>query len=188
MLFACSLKSSSDSTSSNDTQTVGPNEVPSNNLNGNVPAVSLMLPEFTALNADGNTRNKENLLDQRTVLWFYPITGTPGWTLEGCGFRDLYEDFQALNVEIIGVGFGEPSANQAWIDDQGYQYEIWSDTNRTLAVHYGAADSVDQSYPSRVTKLIDTDGTLILEYNDASFLSNPQDVLDDCNILFANDE
>jgi hypothetical protein len=53
-------------------------------------------------------------------------------------------------------------------------------------VHYGAATSADQSMPSRVTKILGADGTLVLEYNDASFMSNPQDVLEDCQLLFGN--
>ena len=105
--------------------------------------------------------------------------------MQGCGFRDLYDQFQSLGIEIIGVGFGPPSENQEWIDDQSYQYEVWSDTNKTLAIHYGAATSEDQSYPSRITKLLDTDGSLLLEYNDASFLSNPENVLEDCKLLFS---
>jgi peroxiredoxin len=89
-----------------------------------------------------------------------------------------------LEVEIIGVGFDSPENNKVWVDDQGYQYEIWSDTNRTLALHYGAASSIEQSYPSRITRLLDTDGTVLLEYNNANFLSNPNNVLEDCLVLF----
>ena len=84
------------------------------------------------------------------------------------------------------MGFGSPETNSAWVEDQEFQYEIWSDTNRTLALYYGAATSSDQSYPSRITKLLDKNGTVILEYNDANFLSNPDNVLEDCLLLFDN--
>lgn len=89
-----------------------------------------------------------------------------------------------MEIEIIGIGFDSPENNAIWVEDQNYQYEIWSDTNRTLALYYGAATSADQSYPSRITRLLDTDGSVILEYNDASFLSNPNNVLEDCLLLF----
>ena len=93
-----------------------------------------------------------------------------------------------MEIEIIGVGFDSPDNNALWVEDQGYQYEVWSDTNRTLALYYGAATSTEQSYPSRITRLLDTDGSVILEYNDASFLSNPDNVLEDCLLLFAKDQ
>lgn len=89
-----------------------------------------------------------------------------------------------MGIEIVGVGFEELSSISAWAQDEGYQYEIWADTDKTLALYYGAADSVEQGSPARVTKILDSEGTLVLEYNDASFNSNPLDVLEDCKIIF----
>jgi len=89
-----------------------------------------------------------------------------------------------LEVNVIAISFAEPKDNKKWIDDQGYQYEVWSDTGRTLASTYGSVTSAEQEFPSRVTKIVDADGVLILEYNDASFLRNPQYVLKDCKALF----
>jgi peroxiredoxin len=96
----------------------------------------------------------------------------------------LYAQFKQLEVDVIAVSFAEPNENKKWIDDQGYQYEVWTDTERTLASTYGAVTSETQGFPSRVTKIVDADGVLILEYNDASFLRNPQYVLEDCKALF----
>ncbi len=84
------------------------------------------------------------------------------------------------------MSFAEPSDNRTWIDDQGYQYEVWTDSGRTLSSTYGAVTSTEQQFPSRVTKIIDSNGVLILEYNDAGFLRNPQNVLEDCQALFNN--
>jgi peroxiredoxin len=63
---------------------------------------------------------------------------------------------------------------------------MWNDTDKTLALYYDAITSADQSTPYRVTKILDSEGKLVLEYNDASFLSNPQNVLDDCKIIFGD--
>ena len=71
-----------------------------------------------------------------------------------------------------------------WLQVQGFQYELWSDTDKTLALYYGAAKSKEQSTTDRITKILDAEGNLVLEYNDVSFQRNPQDVLDDCKILF----
>jgi len=45
---------------------------------GTTPVEQLALPEFSARNADGTTRGKEDLIGHPTVLWFYPRSGTPG--------------------------------------------------------------------------------------------------------------
>ena len=87
----------------------------------------------------------------------------------------------------MGVGFGDLEPVSEWVQEEDYQYEIWIDTNKTLALYYGAAASASQSSPDRVTKILDSEGNLVLEYNDASFSSNPQDVLEDCKIIFGRE-
>ena len=84
-----------------------------------------------------------------------------------------------------GVGFAEPDTNRSWAEDQGYGFELWSDLERTLALHYGAADSVSAIMPSRITRLLDVDGSVLLEYDDVSAFSGPADVLKDCEKLFS---
>ena len=71
--------------------------------------------------------------------------------------------------------------------EEGFQFDLWSDSDgRTLALTYGAADDVGQSYADRLTVLLDGDGVLLLEYINPSVASNPQDVLDDCQVLFGS--
>ena len=98
----------------------------------------------------------------------------------------MYNQFQTLGIAIVAIGYDSPGANQDWALEEGFQYEVWTDHDRTLSLHYGAASSADQPYPSRITRLLDTDGQLLLEYNSVNFLSGPQDVLDDCMLLFGN--
>ena len=83
------------------------------------------------------------------------------------------------------MGWNSPSDNQSWAEDEGYEYEIWSDEDKTLALYYGAAESESDWFPSRVTKLLDADGTLILEYvSNVSVGTHPAKVLADCQAIF----
>ncbi|MCB9761770.1 MAG: redoxin domain-containing protein [Alphaproteobacteria bacterium] len=104
--------------------------------------------------------------------------------MEGCGYRDLYEEFQALGVEIVGVGFDPPSETGPWVAEEGFQYEIWTDDARTLALTYGAATSATQSSPSRVSVILDAQGDVALEYPRVNFNAHPAEVLEDCQVLF----
>ncbi len=83
------------------------------------------------------------------------------------------------------MGWNEPSENQSWAEDEDYEYEIWSDDDKTLAVYYGAAYSTSDWFPSRVTMLLDANGTLILEYVDSVNVgTHPAKVLEDCQAIF----
>lgn len=85
---------------------------------------------------------------------------------------------------IVGVSFDQPEDNQSWAEAQDYTFELWSDDDRTLAVYYGAASSTSAAYADRKTVILDAEGTLVLEYESVNPSSSPQDVLDDCTLLF----
>ena len=89
-------------------------------------------------------------------------------------------------MEIVGASFNAPSDNEAWVIDQEFQYEVWHDDDRTLAVAYGSVDSVFALIPGRVTVLLDTDGTLLLEYPSVDVNVHPQQVLEDCELVFGS--
>jgi len=47
-------------------------------VNGTAPILTLDLPDFSVVNSDGSSRKKENLQGSPSVIWFYPVAGTPG--------------------------------------------------------------------------------------------------------------
>lgn len=87
-------------------------------------------------------------------------------------------------MAIVGASFDSPEENQAWAEDEAFEYELWSDLGRELAVYYGAADDETATTPRRLTKLLDGSGTLVLEYESVSVSTHPSDVLADCEMLF----
>ena len=87
-------------------------------------------------------------------------------------------------MQIVGVGFGPTVANANWVEKEGYQYEVWNDLNKTLALHYGAINSPLEFIPKRITRLLDANGNVIVEYEDVQVSGHPQQVLDDCKAIF----
>lgn len=84
----------------------------------------------------------------------------------------------------MGVSFDEPSANQAWAEEEGYLFDLWTDDDKTLALYYGAAESDRTTVADRITRLLGDDGAVLLEYDDVNYSTSPQDVLEDCQALF----
>ena len=63
--------------------------------------VGQAIPEFTAQSDQGEI-SKQSLAGHAYVLYFYPRDNTPGCTTQAQNFRDLKEQFDALNVNVIG--------------------------------------------------------------------------------------
>ena len=73
-LFACKVATVDDD---NDASTATPTDPPPE-LHGTLPPAALPLPSFEATNRDGGVRDQGDLLGHPTVLWFYPLAGSPG--------------------------------------------------------------------------------------------------------------
>jgi len=87
-------------------------------------------------------------------------------------------------VRIVGASFNDPERNANWIQEQNYQYEVWTDTNKALAIAFGAA-SRGSFVPSRVTVILNAQGQAEVIFNPVSDIGNhPGQVLEDCRTLF----
>ena len=87
-----------------------------------------------------------------------------------------------------------------WIYDSGYgalngllyqldfidKYMVWlGDSDKTLAIAYGAAKNENAVLADRITVVLDADGRHVLEYvEDIEVGTHPAEVLEDCEILF----
>ncbi len=87
-------------------------------------------------------------------------------------------------MRIVGAGLDTPQANQAWAEEEGYTFDIWTDDDRTLGRTYGALDSATDRSVGRVTVLLDSDGNLLLTYPVVPVGTHPGQVLTDCEAIF----
>ncbi|MEZ4322741.1 MAG: peroxiredoxin [Myxococcota bacterium] len=156
-------------------------------LHGTRPAEQRpLIPGFRATAHDGSPRDQADLIGHPTVLWFFPAANTSGCTVEGCGYRDAFESFDRLGVHIVGVSFTDVETNRAWVEAQGFPYEIWRDDDRQLALYYGAIEERGAQYPKRRTRVLNQEGKVVLEYNDKIIVgAHPDEVLADVELLFA---
>ena len=86
----------------------------------------------------------------------------------------------------MAAGFSTPTQTEAWAEAEGFQYEVWTDDDKTLALTYGAAATPSQNHAYRMTFLLDADGNLLLTYGNVNsdLGEHPAHVLSDCQQLF----
>ena len=88
-------------------------------------------------------------------------------------------------MEIVGVSFSDPSANEDWAQDESFEFQIWTDSDKDLALYYEAIDSDWAFVPGRITVLLDEEGNLALGYySGISVGTHPAQVLEDAEKLF----
>ena len=58
-------------------------------------------PDFSLPDSEGNIVSLKDYSGKKVVLWFFPKAYTPGWIIEGKGFRDEFQYFENNNVQIL---------------------------------------------------------------------------------------
>lgn len=59
---------------------------------------------------------------------------------------------------ILGISFDTPEANARFAEKHGFPYRLLSDADHSIALAYGACESVNDQYPHRYTFVIGPDG------------------------------
>ena len=139
-------------------------------------------PDFSFTNQDGTTVSLDDFSGKYVLLWWYPKADTPGWTIEGNGFRDRIQDFNDKNCVIVGVSFGSDTDNKAFKEKAEYPYDLLTDNDKSASTTFGVVTS-DTGNPSRVSVLIAPDGSIAKTYDTVAPVEHANQVLADLTSL-----
>ncbi len=99
--------------------------------------------------------------------------------MEGRGFRDQFNEFEALDVTVLGVSFDSIEENAAFASKFEFPYDLLCDTDRSLGLAYGACDNSHSQHARRITYLIDKSGTVINSYENVTPRTHAGEILAD---------
>ena len=96
-------------------------------------------PDFTLPDSNNNTFSFSDYKNKNIVLWFFPKANTPGWTIQGEGFRDEFKSFQDKGYHIIGVSADSPTKQQKFVEKYNFPYPMLCDENHDMLKKYKAS-------------------------------------------------
>jgi len=95
-------------------------------------------PAFTLESTNNNTYSLKDSLGKYVVLYFYPKDDTPGCTVEACGFRDTFSDFESAETVVLGVSRDSVTRHQNFIDKFALPFRLLSDKDANVISAYGS--------------------------------------------------
>jgi peroxiredoxin len=124
-------------------------------------------PDFTAPMAIGEIESftlSEHLDEAPIVLAFFPAAFTGTCTTEMSTFQDRLADFEAAGARIYGVSIDSPFTLNEFREQNGIEFPLISDTNRTLIDLYDVSMDFETygvyDLAKRSVFVIDGDGTV----------------------------
>jgi len=94
-------------------------------------------PELGIPDASGKVFKLVDFKGKRAILYFYPKDGTPGCTVEACGFRDGFDAIKKTGAVIIGVSPDSPASHARFVEKQHLPFLLLSDENKEVCKRYG---------------------------------------------------
>lgn len=128
------------------------------------------------------SKNLSNYLGQYVVLYFYPKDNTPGCKNESLGFKNLYEEFKALNTPVYGISKDSLKSHESFKKKLSLPFDLISDESSVICKLF----KVNKSFPinlilplTRSTFLIDPKGCIVKSWRSVKVKGHAESVLYD---------
>jgi thioredoxin-dependent peroxiredoxin len=157
-----------------------------NDIMLNQPVENFELPATS-----GNTFKSLDYLNQYLIIYFYPKDSTPGCTTQGIQFRDHYQEFKALNAEIVGISRDSIKSHENFKAKFSFPFALLSDAEE-VACNLFDVIKMKNMYGKQVrgiersTFVIDPNGRLIKEWRKVKVDGHVPEVLQFIQSLTSN--
>ena len=120
-------------------------------------------PDFELPDSEMEMVRLADFRGRTVVLYFYPKDDTPGCTIEAIDFSELAEQFEKLQVMVLGVSMDDCMSHGSFRDKHGLSVELLADTEGEVCSRYGVLQERDVEGHRRVgivrsTFIIDREG------------------------------
>ncbi|ENV59025.1 MULTISPECIES: peroxiredoxin [Acinetobacter] len=151
--------------------------------------VEIQLPDQVFATTTGEI-NLSDLDNEWLVIYFYPKDSTPGCTTQAVGFSCLKDQFDALNVKIVGVSRDSVKSHQNFTAKQALTIDLISDKEEVLCKHFDVIKEKNM-YGKMVmgierSTFIFHNKKLVKSYRKVKAAGHAEQVLEDIQALQAN--
>ena len=146
--------------------------------------VGTKAPLFTLLDQRGNNVSLSDYSGKKNVVvYFYPKAMTPGCTVQACGIRDTYAEYEKQNTVVLGISPDSVDRLVKFEDKQELNFKLLSDENNAVTESFGAwglKKFMGREYMGvlRSTFVIDKQGCIAMVMDKVKTKTHHQDVLD----------
>ena len=141
------------------------------------------IPDFLPPATSGQTFSLAAQAGKVVVIYFYPKDSTPGCTTESQQFRDLHDQFAAVDAVILGISRDSLKSHENFKAKQSLPFELGSDADEAVCNLFSVM-KMKNMYGKQVrgversTFVIDRNGVLRREWRGVKVPDHAQEVLD----------
>ena len=138
-------------------------------------------PNFALPNQEGKVTKLGDFAGQWLVVYFYPKDDTPGCTLQGKSFTATKADFDAAEINVVGVSADDVASHKNFCNKFAFNIDLLADTDSQLMKTLGLAQSEwkGMKFWERTSLVIDPNGIIRKVYEKVNADGHEKVLLDD---------
>ena len=145
-------------------------------------------PDFTLQDQNETYVSLHDYHDTYTLVYFYPKDDTPGCTKEACVIAELYQEFEAHGITVLGISKDSPKSHKKFAEKYHLPFRLLSDKEGDVIDMYGAWQNKSMFGRSfmgiaRVSYLIGGDHTILKVYPNVDPATHALEILKDVQEL-----
>lgn len=124
-------------------------------------------PDFTLTDQHGITHSMKDYRGQWVLIYFYPKDDTPGCTKEACSFRDSFETFKSMGVQVLGVSKDNIKSHKKFAEKFNLNFPLLADETKEVHKAFGAWTErgfMGRPGTLRNSYLVNPQGEIVKEY------------------------
>ena len=127
------------------------------------------IPDISLLDLERNPVNLKSYEGKKTIIAFFPGAFTGGCTEELCNFQSDLDEFNNLNVQIVGISVDSPFALTGWAQANGITFDLLSDYKKECiklfdVEFHGLAGMEGYVYSTRAVFIADSSGEITYKW------------------------
>lgn len=149
-----------------------------------LPPLKSPAPAFSLPDQDGKVRSLKDYEGKWLLVYFYPNDDTPTCTTEACAIRDLWADFKAQGLEVVGISANGVKSHAKFAKKYGLPFTLLSDESLETVNAYGVWQEkrfMGRTFMGtvRTSFLIGPDGVIAKVYEQVKAAGHADEVLAD---------
>ena len=117
-------------------------------------------PDFELPDQNAVHHKLSDYIGRWVVLYFYPKDDSPGCIGEACSFQEKINEFEKMNVKVLGVSADPTSSHYKFAQKYELNFTLLSDDARDVIKKYDAFGI----FTKRISYLINPEGQIYKTY------------------------
>jgi peroxiredoxin Q/BCP len=137
--------------------------------------IGSIVPDFTLPSTSGKDFNlNRDAGGKICVLYIYPSDYSPICTAFACAFRDTFEFFNDLGIDVYGISPDSIETHLKFKENHQLQFDLLADTEKTVLRSLGALDGLSflpdkLSFTKRATFVLNKEHKIVSTYDNTFF-------------------